>query len=308
MAENYYNSGDIGTTGGSVIDKPKERKYVIVQSLWTKPLTDKKKFSYTMYICALSLAYAHRSGYKVHMHTDSRGYDLLKNYGYDKLEKTLDSIPASVPTDMFAAGKFYAMRAEGVLNKVHIDTDVFIKKPCLDRFYEDISIDAICQQEEPLEWSEHSDKIYHMHILGYPSATRPNWRGSMNTGVIGFNNPVLAAKYFSNYFDALKLYTKERLDEYKKKYKLGVLMFDFILEQKQLSYLSIGHNVYALLPTRNACFVADEIGYQHLQGDTKWDAAGMKRRKELLKDMDKRLFDIARIAASRAGVISRIKY
>ena len=303
MAENYYYSGNIGSSSGSVIDKPKERKYVVVQSLWTKPLKDNRKLRDTMYICALSLAYAHRSGYKVHMHTDSKGYELLKGFGYDKIVKTLDSIPASVPTDLFAAGKFYAMKAEGTLGKVHIDTDVFIKKPILDKFYEDISMDAICQMEEDMPLIDHSDKIFHMHILGYPPTTRPNWQGSMNTGIVGFNNPVLAAKYFKNYFDALKIYTADKIDKYKSENGYGCMCFDFVLEQIELSYLSVGYNVYTLLPTKNPCFVADEIGYQHLQGGTKWTTGSRTIIRELLLKMDRSLYNAATIAAARINKI-----
>ena len=116
----YYYYGCIGTINGNTgSDVPQpERKYVIVQSLWTKPIKSAEHLRKTLFIAALSLAYAHNSGYKVHMHTDSKGYELLKKFGYDKLEKTLDAIPASVPTELFAAGKFYAMRAEAEKNGI----------------------------------------------------------------------------------------------------------------------------------------------------------------------------------------------
>ena len=83
------------------------------------------------------------------------------------------------------------MKAEGITGKIHIDFDVFIKKPhLLDRFYEDKTIDAIAQQEENYEESSHfyGEIINAMHIIGYPSTTRPNWKGIINVGVIGFNN------------------------------------------------------------------------------------------------------------------------
>ena len=58
--------------------------------------------------------------------------------------------------------------------------DVFIKKPhLLDRFYEDKTIDVMAQQEENYEDNFHfyGDIINTMHIIGYPSTTRPNWKG-----------------------------------------------------------------------------------------------------------------------------------
>lgn len=277
MAENnygsYYYGGGIGNfnqgegTSGAV-----ERKYTVIQSLWTKPITDKSKLLDTLFFTALSLEYAHRSGYKVNMHTDRKGMELLKDYGYENLLPTLDEIPESVPTELFAAGKFFAMRAEGALGKVHVDTDVFLKKQgILDRFYKDNKIDAICQMEEDMPLVNHSALIIDMHILGYPAATRPDWQGSMNTGVIGFNNPILAAKYMSNYFEALEMYTKEKFDAYKKENPKSSLKFDFILEQINLSRMSIGYNVVTLVPTKEPNIVADKIGYQHLQGNAKWN-------------------------------------
>jgi hypothetical protein len=59
---------------------------VVVLSLWTKPFNDKAKRRHTLYMAALSLAFAQRSGYKVHMHTDDYGYELLKDFCYDNPE------------------------------------------------------------------------------------------------------------------------------------------------------------------------------------------------------------------------------
>ena len=198
-----------------------------------------------------------------------------------------------MPTDLFAAGKFYAMEAEGRVGKVHIDVDVFLKRPILDRFYTDSRIDAICQQEEDMQHIDHSDKIKHMHVLGYPPTTRPNWKGSMNTGTVGFNNAELANKYFDNYFDALKMYTADKFKNYWKKYGMQCLLFDFILEQIELSYLSVGYNVYTLIPSKEYSFVADKIGYQHLQGDWKWDADCQRLIRSFLSNIDARLFAVA---------------
>ena len=298
--KNYY--GEIGSLDGDIMP-PVERKYTVIQSLWTKPIKDKLKLRDTMFMCALSLECAHRNGYKVHMHTDSKGFELLKHFGYEKLKKTLDNIPDNVPADMFAAGKFYAMRAEGTSGKVHIDVDVFIKKAgLLDRFYEDSKMSAICQMEEDMNFVDHSDKIYHMHVLGYPSTTRPNWRGSMNTGIIGFRNRALAKKYFDNYFDALKMYTNDRIEKYKNDNKCGNLHFDFILEQIELSYLSVGYNVYTLLPTKKPCEVAENIGYAHLQGDSKWSIHYKQDIKAMLHNLNASLYAEAAKASSLAMI------
>jgi len=297
MANDNY--GEIGSFGGGNI-RPVKRKYTIIQSLWTQPIK-KERLRDTMFLCALSLAYAKRNGYKVRMHTDSKGFSLLKGFGYDRLYRTLDAIPDSVPTDLFAAGKFYAMKAEGVTGKVHIDVDVFIKKPYLiDFFYEDKTVDAICQMEEDMPLVDHSDKTFHMHVLGYPPTTRPNWVGSMNTGIVGFNNKELAEKYVNNYFSALKMYTAEKLDKYKQENGCKRLAFDFVLEQIELSYLSVGYNVYALLPTKNVRAAANILGYQHLQGGRKWSNEEQEKLKSLLIGIDRNLYLVAARAALNA--------
>lgn len=296
----YY--GAIGNLGGGDT-QPQERKYTIIQSLWTKPITDVSRLRDTLFMAALSLCYAHRSGYKVHMHTDSKGYDLMKNFGYEGLYETLDQIPASVPTELFAAGKFFAMKEEGIC-KVHIDVDVMLKKPVLDCFYEDNRIDLICQHEEPEEAFNHKNKIRNMFVLGYPAGTRPNWKGSINTGTIGFNNPVLAAKYMSNYFEALNMYSARQFNDYKQENGVSSegMMFDFVLEQITLSYMSLGYNVHSLVPSdfAYATLVADKIGYTHLQGDGKWSASTRATIKRQLAEMDRKLYQTAMVAAARA--------
>lgn len=270
-----------------------ERKDTIIQSLWTKPCGGCIKDM--MYLAALSLAYAHNSGYNVNMHTDSYGAELLKDFGYDNLLTTLDKIPDSVPTLLFAAGKFYALQAEGNTGKVHIDIDVFLKKPgVLDRFYRNPKVDAICQMEEDMSLVDHRDIIQHMFVMGYPATTRPNWHGSMNTGIIGFHNPELAKKYIDNYFEALGIYQADKFEQYRKENKDANLFFDFVLEQIELSFLSTGYNVYTLLPTKNCCFVADKIGYQHLQGTQKWSEEYKNIIKKILMVKDQRLFDVLR--------------
>lgn len=299
---NYYYNSNIGDLNGNS-DATDKKEHVIVQSLWTKPITDGWRFGKIIYMCALSLEYAHRSGYKVHMHTDTKGYMLLRRFGYDRIYRTLDKIPDNTPKDLFAVGKFYAMKAEGIVGKIHTDVDVFIRKPhMLDKFYDDKTIDVVCQQEEDMNFIKHDDKICHMHILGYPTTTRPDWNGSFNTGVVGFNNKELAKKYFKNYFDALEMYSGKEFKEYKEKNKDANLLFDFVLEQITLSYMSVGHNVLALLPSNYeyARGVANAIGYLHLQGMRKWNEEVDTWLKETLKKFNPTLYEKAKESAEKA--------
>lgn len=294
----YYTYAGIGTFSNTSDSESTQKKYTIIQSLWTRPITDKQKLRDTLFIAALSLEYAHRSGFRVHMHTDSQGMALLKGFGYDKLVATLDKIPATVPTELFAAGKFYAMRAEGLTGKVHVDIDVFLKKRgVLDTFYENKRVDCICQMEEDMPLIDHSAIISAMFMLGYPAATRPNWNGSMNTGIVGFNNRALATRYVNNYLDALKMYSVQQFATYKKEHPDACLCFDFILEQVNLSCMTVGYNVKTLVPTKNCDAIADKIGYQHLQGCAKW--AYIQKVKTLLQKLNPSLYNRVYIESAK---------
>ena len=102
----------------------------------------------SVYVAALSLKYAQNSGYYVVMYTDTYGYSLLKDLGYDEINTCLDEIPDSVvPYQFFAYPKFFAGLKEP-LGSLHIDFDVFLKKPCVDKFFNDKSIDVILQCKE----------------------------------------------------------------------------------------------------------------------------------------------------------------
>lgn len=305
-ADYPYYCGCVGNVGGET-PNPTPRKYTIVQSIWTKPVKDKETLKKMLFVAALSLAYAHKSGYKVHMHTDRKGVELLRGFGYERLLATLDKIPDTVPTDLFAAGKYYAMMAEGMVGKVHIDTDVFLKKPgILEKFYENKDVDVVCQMAEDYKTCRYVHQILpDIYALGYPARTNPCWEGSMNTGVIGFNNKELAEKYFGNYGDALKMYTAERFEAYraerrKDKKPVPTMHFDFVLEQVSLSYMSLGHNVFTLVPAKGMNAVADKIGFCHLWGASKWSAGTQATIKERLLEIDEKVYNAVCKAAEKA--------
>lgn len=79
------------------------------------------------------------------------------------------------------------------------------------------------------------------------------------------------------------------------------LYFDFILEQVELSFLSLNYNVYTLLPTKECCHVADKIGYQHLMGEMKWSEESKTKIGQLLRSKDMELYEAARKAGEEIG-------
>ena len=56
--------------------------------------------------------------------------------------------------------------------------------------------------------------------------------------------------------------------------------------------MSIGYKPYVLIPTYNATFTADQLGYQHLQGDTKWSVESQAKVRNLLMQKNEKLYSI----------------
>lgn len=249
----------------------------IIQSFWTKPMRE-ADIPYHVELAKLSLYYAHRSGYKVRMYCDNAAIPYLRPLGYDSLVNTLEQMPANIPTSLFAASKAYAIAAEidrGARHIVHTDYDVFIKKPLLDEFFYDNSIDCILQCREDYGcFAETYDSIaMTLHCIGYPLTMDPDHKGISNTGVIGFNNLYLASDYIHNYKAALAYLCDGRFNRVCRQYGLDMRL-DFVLEQVTIDYMiaSGDYTVRYLLPGgKSASRCAELIGYQHLQGPKKYD-------------------------------------
>jgi hypothetical protein len=256
----------------------------IFQTFWTKPM-DKEKLMKNTYIAVLSLMYAKKSGYNVIMYTDSIGYELLKNFEYDEVNKELDNIPEDVnPKQFFAYPKFFAGLKESV-GSMHIDFDVFLKKPCINSFFEDKSIDVVLQCKEGYVefYKEYINGRKKLSLNKHPKTLKINHLHSSNVGIIGFNNKELKDIYYSWYFDYIDFY-KDKLN-----YLVGVsselfseqINIDYIIQQKGYKCLYIlpedtGENHIIL----NKC--ADEIGYQHLQGGGKYRDETFLKIKDVL--------------------------
>ena len=248
------------------------KEKIIVQSFWTKPMNN-ERLSINLDLASLSLYYAHRSGYIVHMHTDSVGMELLKDYGYDSLLPTLDEIPSDIPGCIFAYGKILAIEREPI-GAVHTDLDVFIKKPLIDRFFEDQTIDVVLQCEE-IELgivNIYNDLRSFFHKYGCPPELAVDHMTPANVGVIGFNNLHLRDEYIRRYKACAEYYkgTSER-------------MMDLFFEQINLHYLVEygGYRVWYILGAvdyrymDSVCDFCDRIGYQHLQGEYKYTPDGL---------------------------------
>ena len=255
----------------------------VFQTFWTKPM-DKEKLRINTYIAVLSLRHTQAAGYYVVMYTDTLGYSLLKDFGYDEINTELDNIPDDINPKFFAYPKFFAGMKEP-LGSLHIDFDVFLKKPCVNKFFEDKSIDVIlqCEEEYASFFPDYVDGRKIINLNEYPETFKVNHIHSSNVGIIGFNNKEFKDIYYSWYFDYIDFY-KTRLN-----YLNGVHS-ELFAEQVNIDYLiqTNKYNCLYLLPVNTGSNhqeisdYADTIGYQHLQGTCKYKSKTMDKIKETL--------------------------
>lgn len=270
------------------------KKNHFVHSLWTKPMQlDEKKIEVTVLNYALSVAYLKRLGCTVNLHTDSLGAKLLGNAGYDNIYLTGDEIPETINPIVFAYIKSVALENEPV-GTVHIDGDVFIKKPeCIDRIFNH-NCDCVAQScETELPWINES-LSFMIPFLGENLLSDGNRleirKWDYNTGVIGFFNEELKNLYISNY---------QRLAEKFSKYEyLSIWMNsygkfycpDFVLEQQLMAHLTNSSKVRFVLPVDSAPYIdernnfAKHIGYTHLLGPTKYEENVIEKVRNRLKE------------------------
>lgn len=269
----------------------------ICQSFWTRPMINNNDYSnvlkVNLQIAALSLLYAHNSGYKVRMHTDSIGYQYLKEFGYDDIKLTLDKIPDNANTILFAQPKFYTLLEEGI-GIIHIDFDVFLKKRIneIDNFYNNQNIDVIYQCIENNIQCIYTNELElfknNQYLCKYIKDFDESF--AINVGTIGFNDKDLFNKYINNYFNVL-----QDIQKYNIELKSCP---DLILEQLTLYNYIINKKAEKLLPDMNICDYediskyADKIGYQHLQGPYKHTDKGKTFIDAYLYKFNKKLYSI----------------
>lgn len=252
----------------------------IFQSLWTKPALDKRwdtsgQLESNIWLYTLSVIYAKSIGVEIVLHTDSLGKALLSHLPYDKIYTTLNNIPETIPTMIWAYGKFEALKQEP-LGSIHIDGDVFLKKPEVLKGLEYSNYDLIVQNTEGLGYSyENTEKI--LDKYGIISSESFNVPYAYNCGVIGINNAQLKKMYLDFYLKYTKAVSQNRVlknmmahDKY--------ICVDLPLEQHSIAVLSKNFKVKQLLENGGGEAITNltvqssiKLGYQHLIGKEKYN-------------------------------------
>lgn len=240
----------------------------------------------------LSCLYAKRSGFKIVVHCDERAKQILQLAPYDDIITDLEGIPAPANDKIYAWSKFKAMENED-LGNIHIDGDVFLKSPILQKILEFENYDCIVQCTENVGiyggnqypmWKANS-QIF--ETMQYPEWAKRECESMFNCGVVGFNNPKLKQEYFETYQNMLTQYVQSGI--YVKN-----SVPDIIVEQQFLKDLTDYKNykVKHVLPVKNSTALqsyAASIGYQHIIGG-EGKILNLPKVLNIIKSMDLQLY------------------
>lgn len=269
----------------------------IFQSLWTKPALDKrwdqsKQLEANIWLYSLSAVYAKKQNVTLILYTDTLGKKLLQHLPYDEIHTTLNKIPSNIPTMIWAYGKFMALKEEP-LGSVHIDGDVFLKKPEVIKELDSNDYDVVVQNYEGATgiYTDTENKMIKYGVLNHGDLDTQH---AFNCGVVGFNNAKLKNTYLDFYFKTTANVAKSRnLKSIMEKDKYFCV--DLPLEQHSLAVLSKRYRVKSLLEnggdewwgnlTKES---AVKIGYQHLIGKEKYSF--IERVKFTLLVLDKDIY------------------
>lgn len=272
----------------------------IFQSFWTKPAIDQRwdqsgQLEANIWMYALSAVYAKRLGVTLVLYTDTLGQKLLGHLPYDRVYTTLNNIPSTIPTMIWAYGKFMALKEEP-LGSIHIDGDVFLKKPEIIKEMNFKDYDLIIQNKE---WTMVTYTGYEETLARYGELdlkTFQKYDTAYNCGTVGFNNPTLKNTYLDFYFKATDSISRNKaLRAYMERDKYFCV--DLPLEQHSLAIFAEKYRVKAVLKWFNDEYNvkngdggvykrAEELGYQHLIGKEKYNYVDRCKFQLLVLDKD----------------------
>lgn len=242
-----------------------------------------KHLETNLYCFTLSAYYAKKSGFNIILYTDNKGKELFKYSPYDEII-VLDNL--NTPNiKLFAYSKFIAM---GHSNEgdIHIDGDVFLKKDSLKDLIHTNDCDIIVQSVEHKEihstnnWNAEIEACSNCHLPSFMNKDLPKM---YNCGIVGFKNKDIMKEYHDYYF-----YLSDQFIQYG---KMIDAVPELIIEQQLLYDFAKYKNlkVKEILDWRRINTNANEIGYQHLLGKSKYK--NLDKVKTTLKKLDINLYN-----------------
>lgn len=228
-----------------------------------------------VYTFTLSAVYAKQNGFEIVLHTDKVGAHYLQHAPYDEIIVDLGTPPDD--KRIFAWCKFVAMANEPV-DSIHIDGDVFIKKPMQDLLTlkdEDI----LCQNLEKVGIFPYQESCWDKESYVWRDCRYPHWmprkfNEMYNCGIIAFKDKKIRDEYYKLYHDMMA--------DFKINGKSLDCVPELVSEQKLLYDFAKHKNlkVKCLLDLYELNASANKIGYQHLLGAAKHKS--LDKTKEVL--------------------------
>ena len=292
----------------------------IIQSLWTKPYKDKKILEKTKAYYDLSAKCLKESGLDIDLYTDELGKELFSDSkNYKNIYVKLNNIDY-FSTSLWSVAKIFSMlQAEEPC--VHVDGDVFFRKPNFFKKIMEQNWDVLVQSQEITEhWYYFYDKSLDIFnsLFKFENKLFCNilrqYNYTYNVGVLGFKDLQVFKAYASMFFklannlnqnlDLVKKY--EDLKDGRPWVRGAKVNINCIIEQVQLTFFVNYYNLYAkeLLPLNTWSdfewqyfqnFNYD-FGYEHLAGPEKYEDE--KIYKKILSEMHDQSSSIDRIQAN----------
>lgn len=258
-------------------------KMRFTHSVWTKPMQGKRwnidgQLANNLWLFALSVAYVKKFGHEIVLHTDTLGKELYGWLPYNEIHLTLDN--HNVHERFWASGKILAQEAEP-LHAIHIDGDVFLKKPEVYEIIADKKADLIVQMIEGDStpsclgscYAENLNLVLSGLNLSVPEEFDINLNSAHNCGLVKFNNADLKKRYIDGYKQMLEICSKDPVFT-KRITADNNLCPDIIIEQWWLKSVAdyYGYKTKTIL-SNWGCDIhnyAKKIGFTHVIGHQKY--------------------------------------
>lgn len=271
----------------------------LIHSAWTLPALEKRwqiedQLKNNLWLYAYSFLRGSEFTESFVLYTDNLGQQFYGEIGYDRVTNRLEDLALS--TRFWSYGKIIALQDEP-LGSVHIDGDVFFRKKTMIDVIDSGEYDVIVQGEERLSifLKYYFDTLYLYPDSGMPFGFDKTLKHSVNCGVLGFRNEELRQDFFHGYFKMVEILMNNK--DFMRSLHLDPKIEPNIIEQFFLAGLIKAKNskVKTVLPLPDGLTdidktitlmnkTANEIGYTHAWGSTKYNLIDLIRQK--IKERD----------------------
>jgi len=268
----------------------------VIHSFWSKAYFrgrwgEEPKLPFDLYCFALSSHFANKTFGSIELVTDEAGAFLLEGLPYADIHLGLEDI-SHVDSRMWTAGKVKALDSfdQDVL---HIDGDVFFLEKSVNAVMNS-SWDSIVQSREigAHYQSTYPPILYALNRLHPESHKLSLYNFTYNTGIFGFKNQEFKKLYAKEYFKLVEELTIKGV-EYPPKHDPNV-----VVEQSLFTQMSQDHNMHVKelitinqMDSDGLFDAAEEMGYVHLWGNSKYQQQWHEKVKQRLKEENPKLFD-----------------